>query len=161
MCVGCLVVSALTFIVPVSEVPASNVSQPVTASVPTALLATNQVSPGIAAVEKDIQAVLDQLPDSADAEMLQIGLETTLARLDTATSNEQAQTIVDEEVDKLAEALIEAPNAEQVSNILLDIRAQSDGDSLPNETGLVEFQSNGFMLLQNGLQLNQRSGWLS
>jgi hypothetical protein len=161
MCVGCLVVSALTFIVPVSDIPASNIPQSITASSPTTL-ATAQASPGISAVRQEIQAVLEQLPNSEDAEMLQNGLETALTRLNTATSDQQAQSIVDEEVDKLAEALTEAPNAEQVSNILLDIRSRSDADGLQDETGLVEFQSNaGFLLLQSSLQLDKRSGWLS
>jgi hypothetical protein len=161
MCVGCLVVSALTFIVPVSDIPASNIPQSITASSPTTS-ATAQASPGISAVRQEIQAVLEQLPNSEDAEMLQNGLETALTRLNTATSDQQAQSIVDEEVDKLAEALTEAPNAEQVSNILLDIRSRSDADGLQDETGLVEFQSNaGFLLLQSSLQLDKRSGWLS
>ncbi len=163
MCVGCLVVSTLTFIVPVSDVPASNIPQPVNNSVPMALV-TNQTSPGIVAVENDIQAVLDQLPESEEAEFLQNGLETTLTRLDTATSEQHAQLIIDEEINKLSKAFAEAPS-EEVTNILLDIRAQYNGDSFSteptSEPGFVELQSNaGFTLLQSSL-LDQRSGWLS
>jgi hypothetical protein len=168
MCVGCLVISTLTFIVPVSDVPASNIPQPLTNSVPMALV-SDQVSPGIVAVEKDIQAVLDQLPESEEAEFLQNGLETTLTRLDTATSEQHAQLIIDEEINKLSEAFAEAPN-DEVTNILLDIQAQSNGDSLPDEPAnepesteseSLELQSNaGFTLLQSSL-LDQRSGWLS
>lgn len=161
MCVGCLVMSALTFIVPVSDASvSSNVPQSINESAPTAL-ATAQVSSGIATVEKEIETVLAQLPDSEDAELLQTSLETTLLRLDTATSDQHAQVIVDEEVNKLAEALAEAPNAEQITNILLDIRERANPNNLQNEAGLAELQSNaGFTSLQKGLQLNQRSGWL-
>ena len=161
MCVGCLVISALTFIVPVSDVPVSNVPQPIDASVPTTL-ATAQASSGIATVQKEIKTVLAQLPDSEDAELLQNSLETTLIRLNTATGDQHAQVIVDEEMNKLAEALAAAPNAEQVTNILLDIRERSNSSNLQNEMGSAELQSNaGLMSLQKGLQLNQRLGWLS
>lgn len=160
MCVGCLVVSALTFIVPVSDASVSNVPQSINESVPTTL-ATAQASSGIATVEREIQTVLAQLPDSEDAELLQNSLETTLIRLNTATSDQHAQVIVDEEVNKLAEALAEAPNAEQVTNILLDIRERANPNDLQSEIGPAELQSNaGFTSLQKGLQLNQRSGWL-
>lgn len=160
MCIGCLVISTLTFIVPVSDVPVSNISQPINESVPTTL-AIAQASSGIAAVENEIQSVLAQLPDSEDADLLQNSLETTLSRLNTATSDQHAQVIVDEEMNKLAEALAQAPNAEQVTTILLDIRERANRNGLQNETGLAELRSNaGFMSLQKGLQLNQ-SGWLS
>ena len=161
MCVGCLVMSALTFIVPVSDVPVSNAPQSINESAPTTL-ATAQASSGVAAVQKDIQTVLAQLPDSEDAELLQNSLETTLIRLNTATSDEHAQIIVDEEMNKLAQALAEAPNAEQVTNILLDIRERTAPNNLQNGSELGELQSSaGFMSLQKGLLLSQPSGWLS
>jgi hypothetical protein len=68
MCVSCLVVSALTFFIPVSDVPASNIPQSASTSASTALVKP-KVSPGIAAVQKEIQAVLAQLPKSTDAEV--------------------------------------------------------------------------------------------
>ncbi|MGI8936449.1 MAG: hypothetical protein ACR2FS_20500 [Phormidesmis sp.] len=73
--------------------PVANVPQAVNDSA-LITLATNQESAGIAAVEKEIQAVLAQLPDSEDAEFLQDGLETALTRLNTATSDQQAQAII-------------------------------------------------------------------
>ena len=162
MCVGCLVMSALTFIVPVSDASvSSNISQSINESAPTTL-ATAQASSGIATVQEEIQTVLAQLPDSEDAELLQTSLEMTLTRLNTAKSDQHAQVIVDEEISKLAEALVEAPNAEQVANILLNIRERANPNALQNEIGSAELQSNAdFMSLQKSLQLNQRSGWLS
>jgi hypothetical protein len=161
MCVACLVVSALTFIVPVSDAPTSYVPQSATASAPKTLVRT-QVSPGIAAVKKEIQVVLAHLPNSSDAEILRNGLKAASTRLNTATSDQQAQDILDEETDRLAEVVKKAPNAQQIADILLDIRNRADAQKLKNGTGAVELQSNaGFMLLQKGLQLHQRSGWLS
>lgn len=93
MCVGCLVISTFTFIVPASDMPVSNAPQVVNNSAASTLV-INQESAGIATVEKEIQAVLDQMPDSEDAEFLQDGLEATLVRLDTATSDQQAQAII-------------------------------------------------------------------
>lgn len=164
MCVGCLVISAFTFIVPVSDAPASSVPHTVTGSATSTLAIAQQSaqqSAGIATVEQEIQAVLAQLPDSKDSELLQDGLESTLIRLDTATSDQQAQAIIDEEVNKLAEALAKAPNADQVANILLDIRDPSATDSFQNVPSSVELQSSADSVLPTGLQLNQRSGWLS
>jgi hypothetical protein len=161
MCVSCLAVSALTFFIPVSDVPASNIPQPASASAPTTLVKP-KVSTGIAAVQKEIQAVLAQLPKSADAEILRSSLKATSIRLNTATSDQQAQDILDEENDKLAEAVKKSPNAPQIAEILLDIRDRSDAQNLKNDTGAVELQSNaGFMFFQKGLSLHQRSGWLS
>ena len=161
MCVGCLVISAFTFIVPVSDASISSAPQTINSSALTAI-STVQQSTGITTIEKEIQAVLAQLPDSEDSELLQDGLETTLSRLDTATTDQQAQAIIDEEVNKLAEALAAAPNADQVANILLDIRNPSITDSFQNGSDSTELQSSaGSMPLSTGLQLNQRSGWLS
>lgn len=166
MCIGCLVISTFTFIVPVSDTTVSNVPQIVNDSALTTLttnqLVTNQESAGIAIVEEEIQAVLAQLPDSEDAEFLQEGLETTLARLDTATSDQEAQAIIDEEVNKLSEAFAVAPNADRVVDILLDIRSAPPADDFQNGDRSTQLQSNaGSMLLPVGLQLDQRSGWLS
>lgn len=161
MCVSCLVVSALTFFIPVSDVPASNIPQSASASAPTTLV-KSKVSPGIAAVQKEIQAVLTQLPKSTNTEILRNGLKATSTRLNTATSDQQAQDILDEENDKLAEAVLKSPNAPQIAEILLDIRDRDDAQNLKNGTGPVELQSNaGLMFLQKGLQLHQWSGWLS
>ena len=124
MCVGCLIISTFTFIVPVSDMPVADVPQSVNNSA-LITLAANQESAGIAAVEKEIQAVLDQLPDSEDAEFLQDGLETALIRLDTATSDQQAQAIIDEEINKLSEEFAAAPNADAVVDILVDIRSSA------------------------------------
>lgn len=161
MCVGCLVISAFTFIVPVSDASVSNAPQTINSSA-LPVLAIAQPSTGIATVEKEIEAVLAQLPDSEDSALLQNGLEATLVRLDTATTDQQAQAIIDEEVNKLAEALAVAPNADQVANILLDIRNPSVTDSFQNDSDSTELQSSaGSIVLPTGLQLNQRSGWLS
>ncbi|MGB3298536.1 MAG: hypothetical protein WBA76_09730 [Phormidesmis sp.] len=162
MCVGCLVISTLTFIVPVSDVPVSNVPQAVNGSAVTTLATSQPESTGIATVEKEIQAVLAQLPDSEDAEFLQEGLETTLARLDTATTDQQAQAIIDEEVNKLSEEFAAAPNADQVIDILLDIRDSSPNGNFLNNPNSSRLQSSASgVLMPAGLQLNQRSGWLS
>lgn len=161
MCIGCLVISALTFIVPVSDVPVSISPQAVSGST-SSTLAIAQQSAGIATVEKEIQTVLAQLPDSEDSKLLQNGLEATLIRLDTATSGQQAQAIIDEEISKLAEVLAVAPNADQIANILLDIRELSGTDSFQNDPDLTDLQSSASsMLLLTGLQLNQHSGWLA
>ena len=161
MCVGCLIISTFTFIVPVSDMPVANVPQAVNDSA-LITLATNQESAGIEAVEKEIQAVLAQLPDSEDAEFLKDGLETALTRLDTATSDQQAQAIIDEEVNKLSEEFAAEPNPDRVADILLDIRSSSPTDSFQNTPSSTELQSSAdAMLLPTGLQLNQRSGWLS
>jgi hypothetical protein len=160
MCVSCLVVSALTFLIPVSDVPASNVPQSINPSAPTAL--RTKVSPGIAAAQREIQTVIAHLPRSKDADILRNGLKTFSTRLNTATTDQQAQDILDEETDKLAEAVRKAPNAQKIVDILLDIRDRNDTYNLKNNNGLVELQSNaGLMLLHKGLKLHQRSGWLS
>ena len=155
MCVGCLVLSTLTFIVPVSDVPQAVVDPALTT------LTISQESAGIATVEQEIQAVLSQLPDSEDAEFLQAGLETTLVRLDTATSDQQAQAIIDEEVNKLSEEFAVVPNADRVIDILLDIRESSPMGNFQSGLGSTQPQSSaGDVLIPVGLQLNQRSGWL-
>jgi hypothetical protein len=156
MCLGCLVVSTLTFIVPVSDMP-QDVNNPQLVTP-----ATNQESAGIAIVEQEIEAVLAQLPDSQDAEFLQNGLENTLIRLDTATSEQHAQAIIDEEIDKLSQEFAAAPNPAEVTNILLDIRDSAPTYNLQNVPVTTELQSStGTMPLPTGLQLTQRSGWLS
>lgn len=160
MCVSCLAVSALTFLIPVSDVPASNVSQFMPPSASTAL--PSKVSPGIATAQREIQSVIAQLPLSKDADILRNGLKTFSTRLNAATTDQQAQDILDEETDKLAEAVKKASNAQKIVDILLDIRNRNDAYNLKNNNGLVKLQSNaGLMLLQKGLKLHQRSGWLS
>jgi hypothetical protein len=160
MCVSCLVVSALTFMIPVSDAPTSNVPQSITTSVPTAL--QSKASPGITAAQREIQRVIAQLPKSNDAEILRNGLKTFSTRLNTAKTDQQAQNILDEEAIKLSEAVKKVPNAQKLVDILLDIRNRNDAYKLNNNTGLVELQSNaGLMLLQKRLKLHQRSGWLS
>jgi hypothetical protein len=161
MCVSCLVVSALTFFIPVSDVPVPNAAQSASTSVSTTLVRP-QLSSSIAKVQKEIQAILVQLPNSSGAEILRHSLRATSTRLNTATSDQQAQNILDEENDKLAEAVKKAPNASQIAEILLDVRDRADAQNLKNGTRALKLQSNaGFMFLQKGLQLNQRSGWLS
>lgn len=160
MCVSCLVVSALTFMIPVSDAPTSNVPQSMTTAAPMAL--RSKVSPGIAAAQREIQRVIAQLPNSEDADILRNGLKTFSTRLNTATTDQQAQNILDEEAIKLSESVKKVPNAQKIVDILLDIRNRNDAYNPKNNTGLVELQSNaGLMLLQKGLTLHQRSGWLS
>ncbi len=161
MCVGCLVISTFTFIVPVSDidVAASNLPQSINNSAPTTLVMGQDA--GIETVEKEIQAVLDQLPDSEAADFLQDGLETTLVRLDTATSGQQAQAIIDEEINKLSEEFAVAPNADAVIDILVDIRNSAPTYNFQGDPNATELQSSaGAVLVPTGLQLNQRSGWL-
>ncbi len=175
MCVSCLVVSVFTFMVPVSDVPPTAVVQPITTS-DTRDFQLNSM-PRIAAAQREIQSTIEQLPRSAaEAGILRRGLNTFVARLSLAKTEQQAQAILDEETDKLAVAVKKAPNAQQLIDIMLDIRERnySPEKGIENDSGLIEIQSSANPLRQQasslamhlsqmntGLMLQHRSGWLS
>lgn len=162
MCVACLAVSALTFVIPASPVPQSpsglvpdrgNASQVVSA----------KVSPGVTQVQTTLQAMLKQLPNSADTQVLRKGLESAVARLKMAQTDRQAQALLDAEMGKLAKAVMDAPNAQALIDLTLDIRDRIEGLSNSSTSDMIQLQSNAASLLvQKGLQLHQqRNGWLS
>lgn len=174
MCVSCLVVSVFTFMVPVSDAPPTAVVQPIT-TLDTRDVQLNSM-PRIAAAQREIQSTIEQLPSSAEAGILRSGLKTFVARLSLAKTEQQAQAILDEETDKLAVAVKKAPNAQQLIDIMLDIRERnySPEKGLENDSGLIEIQSSANPLrrqasslamhlsrMNTGLKLQHYSGWLS
>jgi flagellar hook-basal body complex protein FliE len=161
MCVACLAVSALTFIIPASPVPQSPSGLMIAPANSTQVVRT-QISPGVSQMQTTLRAMLKQVPDSADTQVLRKGLEFAVVRLNTAKTNQQAQALLDEEMDELAQVIIKAPNAQALIDLTLDIRDRIEGLSAPSGSDTTQLQSNAAsILLQKGLQLHQRSGWLS
>lgn len=159
MCIGCLAISALTFIIPVSG---NSPSIPSPTATPVTAGQEIRVSLGVAKTQKMLQTMLQKVPLSADTQVLRQGLTAASVRLSMATTDQQAQVMLDEEMDALVEALNKAPNAEKLIVLVWEIRDKIDGPATTSRSSGVELQSNAMsLLLQKGLQLHQQSGWLS
>ncbi len=162
MCVGCIAVSALTFLIPVSEAPVNTAQNPL----PSQSAIITQVSPqelaAIGEIQKTLRAITAELPQTAETAILRQGFEQAARRLSTVTQAQQAQDILDEEMGQLATAVSAAPNSQALFELVWEIRDRVEYQDIPAGQSAPSLQSSAAtILLRKGLSLQQHSGWLS
>lgn len=120
MCVTCLAVSVLTLFTPVSE----------TTSTPSVILqepVMEQTRPARSrslaeATRQGITQMLQQLPKSADTQLLRQGFQSLYTRLGQVTEDATAEAIIDEELEILSERVQAAPNRDQLVETLFELQ---------------------------------------
>ncbi|NJM67921.1 MAG: hypothetical protein HC851_20770 [Acaryochloris sp. RU_4_1] len=120
MCVGCYTMSIMTLVVPGSEAPPAT-AVPLIDS-PNAKVMQVQPQMSAAEVRAEIAAIIQRLPDSADAQILREEFTAIHQRLAGVTDVSQAHTIVGEGMLSIADRLDTSTNADRVIEILYKIQ---------------------------------------
>lgn len=119
MCVTCLAVSVLTLFSPVPDTP-----QALTVTSNSSLEQVRQAQPS--SVAKDTQAaiaaILEQLPRTADHQILHEEFKSLHHRLGGVTEDAAADAIIDQGLERLSERIQTAPNADQLTETLFQLK---------------------------------------
>lgn len=120
MCVGCYAMPIMTLVSPGPEAPPAT-SVPLIESPDAQVM---QVQPQVSAtqVRAEIAAMIERLPDSADAAILREEFTAVHQRLEGVTNVDEANTIVGEGMLNIADRLGANPNADRVIKILYEIQ---------------------------------------
>lgn len=120
MCVGCYAMPIMTLISPGPEAPPAT-AVPLIDSPEAKVM---QVQPQVSAtqVRADLAAMIERLPDSADAAILREEFTAVYQRLEGITNVDEANTIVGEGMLNIADRLGTNPNADRVIKILYEIQ---------------------------------------
>ncbi len=161
MCVGCLAVSALTFLIPVSEAPVNTALAPLPPQSAITQVSGQELA-AIGEIQKTLRAITAELPKTAETAVLRQGFEQAARRLSTVTQAQQAQDILDQEMGQLATAISETPNSQALFELVWEIRDRVEYQPVPAVQSAPSLQSSAAtILLRKGLSLQQHSGWLS
>lgn len=119
MCVACLAFSALTLFTPVSDAPqVIDVSQNGGREITFARME----SPSLAhQTQAAIAEFLNYLPTDPELELLRTGMTNLSADLRTATSDAEAQRMIDDHLQTLQEDVFASPNSDRIIAILRQI----------------------------------------
>ncbi|NCJ07242.1 hypothetical protein GS597_12145 [Synechococcales cyanobacterium C] len=123
MCFGCVTLSAFTLLIPVADAPQpSNV--PVL-NAPAAKITQTQSMDSVPRFRAAIAQMIVAASQAPDAEIVHEELTSIHANLEGITDIAQAQDIVDDGMDILAQRVLAAPNADALIDLLYDLQTGS------------------------------------
>lgn len=122
MCIGCYALPIMTLISPGPEAPPA-ATVPLIGS-PDAQVMQVQPQMSVKEVRAEIAAMIQRLPDSADAQILREEFTAIHQRLEGVTDVSQANTVVGEGMLTIADRVSGNPNANRVIDLLYKFRGQ-------------------------------------
>ncbi len=125
MCFGCITLSAFTLFIPVTD--ASQPTHLPVTNTPGAEMAQVQLSANVPKFRDTVAQMIEQVSQSPDAEILREELTAIHVGLAGVTDLTQAQEIVDDGMDAMAQRVMAAPNADDLIDLLYDLQDRQFG----------------------------------